>query len=490
MTLSWAEAFNKTEPRPEATVTPITPPGDGTLTPYAAKALANELDAMRTATEGSRNDQLNRSTFALAQLVAAGHLTEHLVRDELTTAATAAGLGRSEIDKTLGSGLRSGTQHPRQVELRPEPAANVVEVDPARFGQPAATPVPDPEQRARTSWWAEPVDTLIANSDAVPLPDVLVRTDDHGLFYRGMTNGLIGESESGKSWVALHGLLQDVAAGGRGIILDFEDTARTARERLTALGCTPEGFSRIRYASPDQALDTLASADVGELLATFNPSTVVVDGVNAAMTLLGLDLNSNTDATVFYTKLLRPIATAGACVITVDHVPKNPEQRGKGGIGAQAKRAMISGCALRVEVSEPFGRGQSGKLKLYIDKDRPGHVRGHAGSGKYAGTFIIESAADRVRTEIEPPRNNDEWRPTHLMERISSLLENGGATSKNGIEIAVRGDRNRIREALACLIQDGHVTTENGPRGSILCRLIKPFSASVTEAGTEVPGDA
>lgn len=36
-----------------------------------------------------------------------------------------------------------------------------------------------------------------------PAPEVLARTDGNSIFYSGQVNGLFGEPESGKTWVAL-----------------------------------------------------------------------------------------------------------------------------------------------------------------------------------------------------------------------------------------------------------------------------------------------
>lgn len=506
MSLSWADALsgaNKAEPAP--VVGPITP-ADGE-TRYAATALAQEAERVRSAVEGTRNHTLNEAAFKLATLVAAGALAYAEVKDTLLAAAMQAGLGRVEAERTIGSGFRGGRAKPRDLsgvrELTPPNVQEVgtMAVQPQTGASQPNTANPDlgegqadveAAERARTSWWAEPIEHLAAAAEATPEPDVFVRSDGRGLFYRGKVNGLIGESESGKSWCALHACHQEIAGGGRVMVLDFEDTAKTTLERLAALGATREALARVWYAAPDQALDLLASADLTEALASVRPGVIVLDGFNAAMTLLGLDLNSNTDATAFAVKLLRPLSATGAAVITVDHVPKNPEARGKGGIGAQAKRAMLTGCALRVEVSEPFGRGQSGKLKLYVDKDRPGHVRGYSGGGKYAGTFNIDSLDnDHIRAEIEAPQPAGTWRPTRLMEAISDYLDRNGPTSKNGIEIGVTGSRDRIREALQYLVADGHVVVGTGSRGAVVCTLAHPFAAAVEEvdAETDLEGD-
>ena len=80
---------------------------------WARAALEDEVAAVRSSAEGSRNHTLNRAAFALGQLVAAGYLGEQDVAAQLAAAATAAGLGDREIRVTLASGLRAGAEHPR-----------------------------------------------------------------------------------------------------------------------------------------------------------------------------------------------------------------------------------------------------------------------------------------------------------------------------------------------------------------------------------------
>ncbi|MBK9156803.1 MAG: AAA family ATPase [Micropruina sp.] len=484
--MGWAEeakriarAATEPDPAPLATITPIT---TGTSA-YGRRALEDEAQRVATAPEGQRNDALNRAAFSLGQLVASGHLSQGDVDEALRAAARQAGLVEPEISRTLASGHRSGTQLPRDVTPLPDIPVNIAEVPYAALGGASAPGVEDSEERPRTSWWASPVGDLADETLQEPPPDILIRADGAGLAYRGKINGLLGESESGKSWLALHGAHQLAAAGGHVLILDFEDTPRTTRNRLDTLGCPAEVLPRIRYASPDEALTVLAAQDLAESLQGID--LVVVDGVNAAMTLLGLDLNSNTDATIFHTKLLKPLTTHGAGVLTVDHVPKDVEKRGKGGIGAQAKRAMISGCAIRVEVADPFGKGQDGRLKLWVDKDRPGLVRGNSGGAKYAGTFTMTSRNnDTVDAQIEPPdttHHTDHFRPTRVMEQISEYLELMGAVSKNGIETAIAGRRETVRQALGELIRGGYVAQEQGSNRALTHRSVKPFSASIEE---------
>jgi KaiC/GvpD/RAD55 family RecA-like ATPase len=364
----------------------------------------------------------------------------------------------------------SGVTDPRPAAERVDPA-DLVAWQPPPDG--ADDPHSDDEDpgRPRTTWWPAPIAERATQAAEEPAPTHLFRDDGQSLFYSGKVNGLIGESESGKSWIALLAIRQAVSEGQRCLVLDFEDSPASLRRRLLALDLTDDQLALIDYADPQEALGFAQSADLQEALGR-HYRLVLADGVNVAMTLMGFDLNSNTDATEFSTRLLRPMARTGACVITVDHVPKNPDTRGKGGIGAQQKRALQDGACLLVEVVEPFGKGRSGNLRLTVDKDRNGHVRGLAAGGKYVGKVHLESDDDTVRMWIaapddRPPAERSGWQPTMVMERVSRLLERATQPmSGREIQESVGGRREVVLKAIAELVAGGYITsTKRAGRG-------------------------
>jgi hypothetical protein len=92
-------------------------PSDERVAAYVGAALEQELDAVRSAPKGQRNHQLNRSAFALGQLVGAGWITGAQVSAMLENAAAelAHDDGPIAVRKTIASGLRSGARDPRQM---------------------------------------------------------------------------------------------------------------------------------------------------------------------------------------------------------------------------------------------------------------------------------------------------------------------------------------------------------------------------------------
>ena len=351
-----------------------------------------------------------------------------------------------------------------------------------QLAKPNLTVVPDLDAdhvekvRERSSWYPKPLD--LTGETEEPEPEFLARNDGHRLFYRGKINALLGESESGKTWVALHAVAQSLHLQEKVIYLDFEDSGKGILSRLRALGLEDRHFENFTYANPDQNLTLDERIDLIDALMEIVPELIVVDGVNAAMTLLNLELTSNRDATFFSQQLLKPLALSGACVITIDHVTKSKESRGNYAIGAQAKRADINGAAIMCEVVLPFGRGMSGELTLKVTKDRPGHVRANSKEAKFAGTVQLKSSATGSveMTILAPNGERNRLRPTHLMEAVSKLLEAAqGALSKNAIEKDVKGKAEWVRVACQVLIDEKYVGVENGARNSLNLRLLKLY---------------
>ncbi len=118
-----AELLTRTE---RETSTPPPPPRPVTgLHPYAEAALRGEVEKVRSAPVGTRNDTLNRAAFSLGQLVGSGLLDRMTVENELTAAALSAGLEEREIAATIRSGLEAGIRQPR---LLPDTGNNIGEL--------------------------------------------------------------------------------------------------------------------------------------------------------------------------------------------------------------------------------------------------------------------------------------------------------------------------------------------------------------------------
>lgn len=160
---------------------------------YGRAALEGELRSLAGTPEGDRNNQLNKSAFKLAGLVAGGELPAALVEAELTALARRIGLDAGEVVATFRSGFTAGGESPRAAPAKEERKATV--------GGKAGPPPVEPQ-----GWVME--DLLTAD---LPPARWLIP----GLLSEGL-NVLVGKPKQGKSFLALN-LALTVAAGGKAL---------------------------------------------------------------------------------------------------------------------------------------------------------------------------------------------------------------------------------------------------------------------------------
>lgn len=86
--------------------------------PYGAKAIACEVEHVRSAQEGERNNTLNNAALKLGSLCAGGEIED--CREDLVLAAMYAGLSMTEAQNTVDSGWRAGLKKPRMRPAREE----------------------------------------------------------------------------------------------------------------------------------------------------------------------------------------------------------------------------------------------------------------------------------------------------------------------------------------------------------------------------------
>jgi hypothetical protein len=295
------------------------------------------------------------------------------------------------------------------------------------------------EEPTTSSWIPE-----FINADNIfdePEPSILRRADGHHIFYAGKINALFGESESGKTWIALEAVRQELEKNNTVFYLDFEDSVRGIYNRLNTLGADLRHFKTFLYSNPSEPLTQGAREALLTRIDEYKPSLIVVDGVNAAMNVMGLDLEKNKDATSFSQEVLRPMRLHNAAIITIDHVTKSKDNRGNYAIGAQAKRADIDGCAVAVEVEIAFGRGIDGALALKVTKDRPGFVRAICQEGKNLGVANIKALeGGGIKITLEGA-TVEVFTLEKKMEQVSQFMaDHGVEMNKNEIAKRLRSE--------------------------------------------------
>ena len=210
------------------TATPAGAPSISTGTPYGRKALEEEARKVALAGNGTRNNQLNRSAFALGQLEATGDLPDGIAAAELTKAAQATQLPAREAATTIKSGLSAGRKNPRPVD---------------RVGARVDAPPPDLHWIDPLAVAPEEIEWLLPKR--IPL---------------GMPTLLVGNEGEGKSLFAVW-LCAQAAAGKfldapiSSIYCSAEDhPAKTIGPRLRALDCLPGYISVVDMTAGDVGL--------------------------------------------------------------------------------------------------------------------------------------------------------------------------------------------------------------------------------------------
>ena len=89
---------------------------------YVSVAIEDEISILKGTPEGGRNNQLNRSAFAIGQFVGAHYISEREATRELERAASAAGMCEKDgIEATIRSGLQDGMTNPRTIPESTDP---------------------------------------------------------------------------------------------------------------------------------------------------------------------------------------------------------------------------------------------------------------------------------------------------------------------------------------------------------------------------------
>lgn len=356
------------------------------------------------------------------------------------------------------------------------------EIDPPKRAPDVADTEPEEE---RSSWWptTNPNDT----GELTPPepPSIVCRADGLGLFYPGTVNGIHGESGDGKSWLMQAGAAQELQAQRHVWYLDFESRYDEVTQRLLDLGANWDAIRPFwHYSSPHEPLVvkdkwTRGGIDLVEGLERFNPSFCVVDGITEAMDIHGLNPLDNADFAKFRRLLLTRIADHGPACATVDHVNKNPDTRNGQAMGAQHKRAGMTGAAYDIRTVRRFARGEDGELKIVCAKDR----QGFWAKGKAVAHAIVTSApSGAIRIDFVSPTEsvNEEgdFRPTGLMEKVSRYLElepDGASTRQIRKDVAGRNEY--LDKAIKALVTEGYIDPNSH-------RVITPFrdTAGMDEA--------
>jgi hypothetical protein len=370
----------------------------------------------------------------------------------------------AEIDARYGGPpLRPSTSSP----LRPDSTSSLVPSPKGGDEVEGVRPDVVPASSIGPHSWRRK--SLVEIAAEPPAPPSIIN-----LLYPGYNHLISGESEALKTWVALVAAVEELRAGQGVLWVDGDDVGAGALfERLTALGATADQVDRLfAYILPDEPLGQEMREDVLDVVRGLSCRLAVFDGFNPLMVLHGLDPNSGTDVERFYA-LINPIRRLGVAQVLTDNVVKSKDGRDGGwAIGSERKRSKAE-VHLGMRRLEPLVRGGTGRSKIDVLKDRPGHL-----TRPTVGLFVVEAGETYSwRIDHDDSRGDrGEFRPTHLMEKVSRWLERlSDPQSMNQIELAKLGKAEYIRAAIDCLVEEGYASRFKGERRAKLVRLERPF---------------
>lgn len=325
----------------------------------------------------------------------------------------------------------------------------------------------------RTSWAELDAAALLSGDlDEAP-PEFLERDDGPCLLYRGKVHSFAGEPESGKGWLALLACLDVMQDGGHVVYVDFEDTPQGLVNRLRLLGVPASTIiEQFHYVRPTQPI-ALDGPTFKEFFAVMHRAyeargalgLIVFDGITEALALQGIESKDNDSVAAWFAAIPRRFAHAlQAAVVLIDHVTKSADDRGRYAIGAQAKLSAIDGCQYLVEQRMAFARGRSGVARVFVSKDRPGHVRAHAagvGKKQIIGDLMVTALDDgQLRLALVAPdlQVNDDGtvRPTGIQNEIVKYLRRvKGGRGRQEILDRVKGRAQTKRAAFNDMVDNG-----------------------------------
>lgn len=234
-----------------------------------------------------------------------------------------------------------------------------------------------------------------------------------GMLYAGGLHCIAGAPDSGKTTIALFWVVKLLSENGMVVFFDEEGGQEIIAEKLISLGAKPRDLDNLVYVPfPGKTWDDSDIAALMEFLGEHCPVMALWDSSAAFLARAGLDENSASAVTNWWARVLTPIArNFGSAVVVIDHDTKASEQS-RYARGSGAKLAALD-VQFKVEIKQPFSRGQDGLLRLNVTKDRRGYlhrdwlVQMTTSNGLIAPEFMHES--EQGYTDSFKPSKRKVW---------------------------------------------------------------------------------
>lgn len=254
-----------------------------------------------------------------------------------------------------------------------------------------------------------------------PTPSVgAMLPDGSAMLYPGKWHTVIAPTTSGKSWLAAQCVYDEILNGRSVVYIHFEETLPAGTiERLMNMGLDPKAIAKqLTWVATDVPLTDSITRRLADHL---EPSLVILDGINAACSAYGWEVNDTKAVGSYRQTLVTPWAARNAAVLSLGHPPKATDrQKERHGFGSTAWLDEVDGVGFRLvgSSSKPISRGKTGYSRLFSVKDRYGQVESLGQlSDKHEGWYEIASMQ---------VRNDDLVNPKDVTIRM--LNPGGGAT--------------------------------------------------------------
>lgn len=208
----------------------------------------------------------------------------------------------------------------------------------------------------------------VALADVLPLAAERQTSSAALPLWRGMLHAIVGEGESGKTWLAVHAALDIATDGGTVLVLDGEMSAPSWRRRLEALGATTSQLAMIHYA--EMSADSIDVPCIRDTWQQLGARIILWDSALSLISRVARSENDNAEISRVYDKL-REIIRNGPGGVVVDH-----SARGSGTLvsrGATAKfNALDVSYGVRIADDSIPGQTTDWATTISVEKDRHG----------------------------------------------------------------------------------------------------------------------
>lgn len=313
------------------------------------------------------------------------------------------------------------------------------------------------------------------------------------IFYPASVNEIHGPSESMKTWVALHCIVEVIKRGEHAAFIDFEDGPGPIADRLRAMGLDDDELDRVFYAYVTEPMPISQAEDIIDEVFEMDPSIVIVNGVIEALAVQGIDTNDNRGYTAWVRLYTRPFADRGACVILIDHTSIK-EGASPSALGATAKMNIVQGASYLIEVGQEIAPAKrmttTGWTALKLWKDRPGQVRQHGfkrrdvvaelhmvaqPNGSVQCTLEAASATMEDMLKDQAQHDSTEALERQIWTAIANAKARGGIAFSHVVDIGNKPHhlgKNGTTRLLESWLNAGHIVETRGEKNARLLNTV------------------